>query len=126
VYKREIVDELNSLSKSILGSYSKWKKMVEKGVPELKEESTKKLTVKDGKQETETVKTPVFHTGKNGNCEMHQYYLHRYTVSEVKNFMLTIKDRRAQVQAAIKRIEEQQKAEAAAKAEAEKASGTAV
>ena len=40
--------------------------------------------------------------------------------------MLLVKDRRAQIQAAIKRIEEQQKAEAAAKAEAEKASGTAV
>jgi len=127
MYDRETVNELNALSKEIFGSTSKWKKMVEKGVPELKEESTKKLTVKDGKQETETVKTPVFHTGKDGNCEMHQYYLHRYTIPEVREFMLTAKERKEQVRAMIKKIEEQQRDQAAAKQTVqEQATGSSV
>lgn len=124
-YSREVINEMNALSKEVFGSTSKWKKMVEKGVAELIEEDTKKLTMKDGKEVVETVKTPLMHVGSSGG-ELHKSVLKRYTLEEAKEFMLLVKDRRAQVQAAIKRIEEQQKAEAAAKAEAEKASGTAV
>ena len=125
MYNRETIEEMNELSTETFGTKSKWKKMVEKGVAELIEEDTKKLTMKDGKEVVETVKMPSMHVGINGG-ELHKSVLKRYTVEEAKEFMLLVKDRRAQVQAAIKRIEEQQKAEAAAKAEAEKASGTAV
>lgn len=125
MYNRETIEEMNKLSTEVFGTKSKWKKMVEKGVAELIEEDTTKLTIKDGKEHKETIKMPSMHVGINGG-ELHKSVLKRYTVEEAKNFMLLVKDRRAQVQAAIKRIEEQQKAEAAAKAEAEKASGTAV
>lgn len=126
MYDRNVINELNQLSKEVFGSTSKWKKMVEKGVPTLMEEDTVKLTVKDGKEEKETVKTPKFYTGKDGNCEIHQYVLHRYSIPEVREFMLTVKDRQEQVRQAIKKIEEQQKAHAEAKATAEKASGSAI
>lgn len=125
-YSREITNELNSLSKKIFGSTSKWRKMVEKGVWELVEEDVKKLVVKDGKETTEMVKEPVYYTGKRENCEMKQHQLHRYTLEEVKEFMLTVKDRQEQVRQAIKKIEEEQKAQKAAKLEAEKASGSAI
>lgn len=118
---RKTKEELNQLSKEVFGSSSKWRKMMDLGVPEVVEENTKKLVMKDGKEEYETVKTAVLYKE-----QMPLNTLRRYTVSEVRDFMLTVKDRQDQVRAAIKRIEEQQKAQAAAKATAEKASGTAV
>lgn len=124
MYDRNVINELNQLSKEVFGTTSKWKKMVEKGVLELVEEETKKLG-KDGKEEG-TVKTPKYYTGPSGEAQIAQYQLHRYTVSEVREFMLTVKDRQEQVRQAIKKIEEQQKAQAEAKATAEKASGSAI
>jgi hypothetical protein len=85
------------------------------------QEDTVKLTVVDGKEVKETVKTPVLYKD-----QMHQSVLKRYTIQEVREFMLTVKDRQEQLRATIKRIEEQQRAQAAAKAEAQRASGTAV
>jgi inorganic pyrophosphatase/exopolyphosphatase len=125
MYSREVINEMNALSKEVFGTTSKWKKMVEKGVAELVEEDIKKLSIKDGKEVTEIVKTPKLRAGPGGG-ELHQSTLKRYTVEEAREFLLLVKDRRTQVQAAIKRIEEQQKVEKAAKEEAEKASGTAV
>ena len=43
-YSREVIEEMNALSLETFGTKSKWKKMVEKGVAELIEEDTKKLT----------------------------------------------------------------------------------
>ena len=117
---RKTKEELNQLSKEVFGSTSKWKKMVELGVGEPVQEDTTKLTMVDGKEVKETVKTPVLHKDAIPLSR-----LKRYTVNEVREFMLTVKDRQDQVRAAIKRIEEQQKAQAA-KATAEAASGTAV
>lgn len=126
MYSREVINELNALSKEVFGTTSKWKKMIEKGVPELMQEDTKKLTIKDGKQETETVKTPVLYTGPSGEAELHQHALKRYTVDEVREFMLMVLDRRQQMKLALAQLEAQQKAEAAAKQVALKASGSSV
>lgn len=126
MYDRNVINELNALSKEVFGSTSKWKKMIEKGVPELVEEDIKKMSLVDGKEVTETVKIPVFYTGRRGDQEIHQHTLKHYTVESVREFMLMAKDRQDQVRQAIKRIEAQQKAQAEAKATAEKASGTAV
>lgn len=120
-YPREVVEELNNLSFQVFGVKSKWRKMLEKGVAELVEEDTKKLTVVNGKESTETVKTPVLHKD-----QLHQYNLKKYSVESVREFMLMVLDRKEQVRQAIKRIEEQKKAEEAAKKVAEEASGTAV
>lgn len=125
MYSREVINELNALSKEIFGSTSKWKKMIELGVPELIQEDTKKLTVVDGKQETETVKTPKMHVGLNGG-ELHQHTLRRYTVDEVREFMLTVKDRQEQVRQMIKRIEAQNKAQEEAKRTVDKAAGSSI
>lgn len=118
---RKTKEELNQLSKEVFGSTSKWKKMCELGVAEPIMEDTIKLTMVDGKEVKENVKTPVLYKDSIPTST-----LRRYTIPEVREFMLTAKDRQEQVRAAIKRIEEQQKAQAAAKATAEAASGTAV
>lgn len=125
MYSRETVNELNALSKEVFGSTSKWRKMMEKGVAELVEEDTKKLVIKDGKEVTETVKTPKLYVGKSGG-ELHQHILKRYTVEEVREFMLMVKDRREQMKQAMKLAEEHRKAEAAAKQVAERASGSSI
>ncbi len=125
MYSREIINELNKLSKEVFGSSSKWRKMIEKGVGELTEEDTKKLEIIDGKEISKIVKTPKMHVGDGGG-ELHQYNLKHYTVESVKEFMLMVLDRRAQMQQAIKRLEEQKKAEEAIRKAAEEASGTAV
>ena len=121
MYPRETINELNALSKTVFGSSSKWRKMVEKGVRELVQEDSKRLTIKDGKEATETVKTTVLYKD-----HIPLNTLNRYTVESVRKFMLTVLDRRAQMQEAIKRLDEQKKAEDAAKEAARQASGTAV
>ncbi len=126
MYPREVINELNALSKEIFGSTSKWKKMIEKGVPELVEENTKKLTMNGTKEEYETVKTPVLYNGPSGNAEFHQHVLKRYTVDEVREFMLMVRDRREQMKLAMAQIEAQQKAQKAAKEAAERASGSSI
>ena len=83
-YSREVIEEMNALSLETFGTKSKWKKMVEKGVAELIEEDTKKLTMKDGKEVVETVKTPLMHVGSSGG-ELHQSTLRRYTSKKPKN-----------------------------------------
>jgi uncharacterized small protein (DUF1192 family) len=120
MYSRETAEELNKLSMEVFGSKTKWRKMVEKGVAELVEENTTKLTYVDGKEKTETIKTPVLHKD-----QMTQYTLKRYTVPEVREFMLLVKERHAQLQEAIKRIEAQKKASEATKASIDRASGSA-
>lgn len=126
MYSREVIKEMNALSKAVFGSSSKWRKMVEKGVHELIEEDTTKLTIKDGKEEKENVKTAKMHVGSNGG-ELHQYTLKHYTVEEAKEFLLTVLDRRTQLQEAIKRLEEQKKAQEDLKqAVGEAISGTSV
>lgn len=119
---RKTKEELNALSKSVFGTTSKWRKMMELGVSEIVQEDTKKLVVKDGKEEYETIKTPVMHKD-----QLVVNRLKRYTIDEVREFMLMVKDRQEQFREAMKRVEEEQKAKAAAKQTvAEEASGSAV
>jgi hypothetical protein len=118
---REVINELNALSKETMGSSSKWRKMIELGVPELVQEDTVKLTMVDGKEVKETVKTPVLYKDS-----IHAHTLKRYTVESVREFMLTVKDRQEQVRALIKRIEEQKKAAEATKQAVADQSGSAV
>jgi hypothetical protein len=106
----EVKAELNALSKEIFGSTSKWRKMMELGVPEVVTEDTTKLKIVEGKEEKETVKTTVMHVGPNGG-ELPLNRLKRYTVDEVRSFMLEVKEKQEQIRAMIKRIEEQKKAQ---------------
>jgi hypothetical protein len=124
MYTRETINELNALSREIFGTTSKWKKMCEQGVVQLLEEDTTLLTIKDGKEVKETVKTPVYFKGKSGEAEIEQSRLHRYTVEEVREFMLMVKDRRAQVRETIRKLEEQKKAQEAARTVVLAATGT--
>ena len=121
MYDRKTIDEMNALSKQVFGSTSKWRKMVEKGVWEPLEEETKRLTFKDGKEEYETVKTPVLHKD-----QLQKHTLHRYTVSEAMNFMVNVLIKREEIRQAIEKAKEQAKAEQESKDAVMQASGTAV
>ena len=126
MYTRETINELNALSRAVFGTTSKWRKMIDSGVPELVEENTTKLTVENGKEQKETVKTAKLYTGPNGDAEIHQSTLKHYTVSEVREFMLMVLDRRKQMQDTINRLEAENNAQDAAKRVAEKASGSSI
>lgn len=119
-YPREVVNEMNALSMAVFGTKSKWRKMIDMGVTEAVLEDTKHLTIVNGKEETKMTKTNVLHKD-----QIPLSRLRHYTVADVKEFMLTVLDRRKQVQDTIKRLEAEKKADATAKLVAG-ASGTAV
>lgn len=122
MYNRKTINELNALSKQVFGSTSKWKKMIEMGVTEPLLEDTKHLTIdKDGKEQTQMIKTNVLHKD-----HIPLSRLKHYTVESVREFMLTILDRRKQVEDTINRLEAQKKTDAATKYVQETASGTAI
>jgi hypothetical protein len=124
-YSRETVNELNALSKEVFGTTSKWKKMIDMGVTEPVMEDTKRLTLKDGKEEYETVKTQKTHIGPNG-AELPLFNLHHYDVDSVKEFMLGILVQRIQIRQAIERAKEEKAKETLRQQITEQASGTAV
>lgn len=103
MYTRETINELNMLSKEVFGSSSKWKKMVEKGVPELITEDTSRFNEKG---EKEVVKTPKMFVGPNGG-ELYQSSLNRYTVESVKEFMLGVLVKRKSFEESIKKQKEE-------------------
>jgi hypothetical protein len=121
-YSREVTEELNKLSIAVFGTKSKWKKMIDLGVMEPVLEDTKRLVMKDGKEETQTIKTQK--VDDNGIAIS---AMHHYTPETVKEFMLTVLYRRQQAEQAIKKLQEEQKAKEDLKnAVAEAASGTAI
>lgn len=120
-YPRETVNELNALSMAVFGTKSKWRKMIDLGVTEPVVEDIKHLTVVDGKEEVKMTKTNVLHKD-----QLPLFRLKHYTVSEVREFMLTVLDRREQVRQAIQKLENEKKAQEAATKTVQGASGTAV
>lgn len=95
MYSREIIEEMNILSKEVLGSKNRWRKLVEEGVPvQVTEDTTRYIPGPEGKEEeskTEVVKTPVLHYGLNDASGINKFYTKRYTVEEAKEYLLKIK-----------------------------------
>jgi hypothetical protein len=104
--KYQEIQELNQLSKEVFGSSSRWRKLVDRGVQELVEEDTTRLSPDGAK---ETVKTPKMYVGPNGG-ELPQSQLVRYTPETIKEKMLSLKAQREQFLEKIKKQQEEQKA----------------
>lgn len=118
---RDTINELNILSVAVFGTKSKWKKMCDLGVMEPVMEETKKLTIENGEEVAKMVKAQK--VDDNGIAVS---TMRHYTPETVKEFMLMVLDRRKQMQDTINRLEAEKKAQSAAKATAQAASGTAV
>lgn len=125
MYDREIINELNALSKAVFGTTSKWKKMIDSGVTEPVLEDTKRLIIKDGKEEFETVKTQKTHEGPNG-AEIPLFRLKHYTVESVKQFMLSVLTIREQNRQALIKAQEEKAKEEVRQQVSKEASGTSV
>lgn len=88
--KREITEEMNALSKEVYGSSSRWRKLMDKGVPELWErEKEVVIPTRNGQ-----VKTKVF--------KEHKYSIKRFTLEEVKEEMLKVLASRKGIELALK------------------------
>jgi hypothetical protein len=128
MYSYEVKKEMDALSQEVLGSKSRWKKMIEQGVAELVEEDTTRLTIVDGVEKKETVRTPVMKEGPNGG-EMRQFQLKRYTLEELKEKLIFLKIQKDNMLAALQKQQEDlraaQELEKAKKA-VEVASGSSV
>jgi hypothetical protein len=122
MYPREITEKLNKLSKEVFGSKSKWRRFVENGVSEAVTEDTKRLLIKDGKEETDYVKTQVLHKDS-----VPLSTIKRYTVSEIEQYMVQRKAQKEQFIAAIQKMQQDKKIQEEAKSRIiTEASGTAV
>jgi hypothetical protein len=131
MYSREIRQELDLLSKEVFGSRTKWRRMVEQGVVEpVLEDTTRYVPDPDSKNgedyKTEVVKTNVTHHGPNGG-ELNMHTIKRYTVEEIKQYMLDRKKQTAELMALIRKNREEQRAkEEAAKNVVADNSGSAI
>lgn len=127
MYTRKVINELNALSKEVFGSSSRWKKIVERGVPELMtEEITEYVPDENGGEgTTRQVTRPIKrHDGAN------QSIVKRHTVESVRELMLKrrveIAEVMAKIQQAQKEEEEKKAAQELAKKVQEQAGGAAV
>lgn len=111
MYSRKVNEEMNTLSKEVFGTTSKWKKMIDKGVVHSVMEEATRLN-HDGT--SEKTKVPKKHVGPNKG-ELNLFELYHYTLESVREFMLDVKAKRQQLADAIKRINEEEKAAKATK-----------
>jgi len=111
---RKTRDELNSLSKQVFGTSSRWQKLVNDGFQEvITEDVTEQVPQDDGTTVERVVKVP-----KKVNGAV-QSVTKRYTVEGVMQLMLDLKKRQDDYKAVIKEMEEKKAAEKA-RLEAEK------
>lgn len=106
--------ELNALSLEVFKSSSRWKRMVENGVPTLRTREVFESvpSTEEGKSdETKSTFVPV----KNEHG-IHVSFMKRYTLSEIKQYMLDLKRTQEEIRAMIEKLN----AEKQAKAELEK------
>jgi hypothetical protein len=103
---REEKEELNKLSKDVLGASSRWRKMIENGYAEqIMRTVVEEVPGENGAPATtRTVQIPVLL--ENG---VKQYRTQYHTVESVRTFMLELKDQRDQIMAQIQKQKDQQK-----------------
>lgn len=129
--KREIINEMNELSKEVFGSVSKWRKILEKGETRIltEEETIYNPEPKEGEQEVTKRTVATLHHGPNGG-KLVKHETYRYTVEELKARMLEVKSQRIKLLEAMKKQEEIKEAakeiEDNTKLIISKSSGTAV
>lgn len=103
---RKTREELNALSKEVFGVPSKWQKFL-KGVPEpVTKMVTERVKDKDGK-ETEVTRQVYETYGKKHQKKV--FIKKYYTIEEIKNLMVAIKNSKEEALKKQKETEEQQK-----------------
>jgi hypothetical protein len=127
MYKREVINELNELSKEVFKSSSHWRKLIEKGEQILLTEETTVIDDKanNGEGEEKKITVPVYHHGLGGG-KLLKYNLQHYTAETVKARMLEIKDQQDKFKAAVAKFQAEQAEQKAAKEAADKATVEAV
>jgi len=93
MYPREFINEMNELSKEILGSASRWRKILERGHTKM---LTEEASFVDPENEENTIKrlVPVFHLGSKG-ARMIKHEVKYPTGEELKNILISIKNEKA-------------------------------
>ena len=117
VERVEKVNKLKELSKEIFGASSRWRKILDDGVTT----AVTRQVVKEkapGEEGTEDTYTTV-HVEENG---IKQYYVKRYTLDSLLEYLLDVKSKRDAIMAQLKALQDEQKA----KAMAEKAKNEAL
>lgn len=103
MYTREMIEELNALSKEVLGSSSKWRKIIDRGrlVP-VTVEAIETKTV-EGKEVQETVtKHAVYHNSKTP-----MYQIQRETPESIKEHLLKLKEQQEAFRKMIQQAQEE-------------------
>ena len=111
---RQMVQEMNELSKEIFGTKSKWRKILESGEARLvtEEETVYNPEHKEDEPEMFTRRRIVMHHGPNGG-QLPKHEIKHYSLEELRAAMITIKQERLlRVLESIKK-EEEAKAKAA-------------
>ena len=127
---REIVNEMNQLSMQAYGTKSRWRKILDYGMPELvTEETTEYVPSSDGEGEgtTRQIQVPVKLRSASGR-EMLQSTIKRPSADQVKEMMLKIIKQKEDFQEMLKNFQESQaklKVEKEAQSEATLLAGTA-
>lgn len=111
MYPRSVIEELNALSKEVLGAPSRWRKWVEEGEIKLYTEEQTQFdpNANNGAGEEKKITVPVLHHGSKGG-KMLKRYLHRYTPETVKIRLLEIKAQKEEWIANLIRQQTEQKA----------------
>jgi hypothetical protein len=105
---RQVKEELDTLSKDVFGTSSRWQKLIGKGYSELvTEEVEEKVPAEKEGDEPTTRKVRVPVKNKHG---MHQSAVVRHTVESVREFMLQRKEQLDRIRAAIKAQQEEAQA----------------
>jgi hypothetical protein len=118
----ELRKELQALSKEVLGSSSRWQKMLERGTQELlTEDVTEYVPGKTDEDEgtTRVVKLPV--KRKDGAL---QYVIKHYTPESLKAMLLDLKEKRDNMIIQINKMNAEQKAKQALEAQMKKVQET--
>ena len=129
MYPREVINEMNELSKEIFGTTSKWRKILEKGqvVMMTEEETLYNPEAKEGEPEFTKRLIPALHHGPKGG-KLIKHETKYYTVDELKAELVKIKTQKAEIvklQAAVKEELAKNKAEENARMIVAQNSGTA-
>lgn len=99
--------ELNALSKEIFGSSSRWKKILDKGLPELVTHKVAKTETIDGVETTKEVEEALL---APNTTKVRQYTQKYYTLETLTAWMKDLKQKRDEYLAKVKKEEEERKA----------------
>lgn len=99
--------ELDAISKEIFGSSSRWKKFLDKGMPELVTHKVTRTETVNGTETTKEVEEPLL---VPGTTKVRQYTQKYFTLETLTAWMKDLKQKRDEFIAKMKKEEEERKA----------------